>query len=55
MRKSVAIRVEVGQPNLVVQARDSYVYSQKKGGAEGAGGRQPVEPDSPQQRLSGSR
>ena len=31
------IRVEVNQPNLAVQARDSYVYSQKKGDDKEAG------------------
>jgi Ca-activated chloride channel family protein len=31
------IRVQVDQPNLAVQARDSYVYSQKKGDDKEAG------------------
>ena len=34
------IKVRVNQPNLVVAARDSYIYSQKKTDASRAGGEQ---------------
>ena len=49
------LKVEVSQPNLVVQARDSYVYSRKKTDAEGADGKQKKESDSPPQRLGATR
>jgi VWFA-related protein len=49
------IRVQVSQPNLVVQARDSYIYSQKKVEAKGENKEKSTEPDSPLQRLNGIR
>jgi Ca-activated chloride channel family protein len=46
------IKVRVSQPSLVVAARDSYIYSQKKTDASGTKEQQP-KPDG--QQLSGSR
>jgi VWFA-related protein len=50
------IKVQVDQPNLVVQARDGYVYSQKKAEEKLEGGSQPKERDAgaPRQRLNGT-
>ena len=48
------IRVEVSQPNLAVQARDSYVYSQKKSEDKQEGGAQPKDSDEQRRHLSGS-
>jgi hypothetical protein len=45
--------VQVSRPELVVQARDSYVYSRKKAEDKEAGGQQPKESDTPRQRLGG--
>ncbi len=47
------IKVQVSRPNLVVQARDGYVYSQKKAEAVGKDAEQPTRPASPRQRLDG--
>jgi Ca-activated chloride channel homolog len=49
------IRVQVNRPELAVQARDSYVYSQKKVEEKGAGGAQSKEQDAKRQQLGGSR
>jgi VWFA-related protein len=49
------IKVQVNQPNLAVQARDSYVYSQKKAEEKQEGGEKSKEPDAKRQRLDGSR
>jgi VWFA-related protein len=49
------IKVQVTQPNLAVQARDSYVYSQKKAEEKQEGGEKSKEPDAKRQRLDGSR
>lgn len=49
------IRVEVTQPNLAVQARDGYVYSQKKAEEKESGGAQQKNSVTPRQQLSGSR
>lgn len=49
------IKVEVNQPNLAVQARDSYVYSQRKSEDKGAGDERTKEPESPRQRLDNRR
>jgi VWFA-related protein len=49
------IKVQVTQTNLVVQARDSYVYSQKKGESQGADGQQSAEPETRRQRLDATR
>jgi VWFA-related protein len=46
------IKVQVSQPNLVVQARDSYIYSQRK---TEAGGKDAAQPEPPRQRLDGIR
>lgn len=45
------IKVQVSQPNLVVQARDSYIYSQRKAEAVGRDAGQPAPPEPPRQRL----
>ncbi|MBV8857976.1 MAG: hypothetical protein JOZ02_13660 [Acidobacteria bacterium] len=49
------IKVQVGRPELVVQARDSYVYTQKKAEEKEAGGAQPKGSDTQHQLLSGGR
>lgn len=49
------IKVEVNQPNLAVQARDSYVYAQKKAEEKETDGERSKEPASPRQRLNGRR
>jgi VWFA-related protein len=49
------IKVQVSQPNLVVQARDSYVYSRRKAAAGESDGRQSAEPAPQRQRLGGIR
>jgi len=48
------IKVQVSQPELIVQARDSYVYSQKKSEEKETGGAQTKETETPRQRLSGT-
>lgn len=48
------IKVQVSQPELIVQARDSYVYSQKKSEEKESGGTQSKDPDTPRQHLSGT-
>lgn len=48
------IKVQVSQPELIVQARDSYVYSQKKAEEKESGGAQTKETETPRQRLSGT-
>jgi VWFA-related protein len=47
------IKVRVSQPSLVVAARDSYIYSQKKQDAAGTKEQQPTSPD--KRQLSESR
>ena len=47
------IKVQVGRPELVVQARDSYVYSRQKAEDKGAGGDQLKGQGSRPQRLDG--
>ena len=49
------IKVQVAQPNLAVQARDSYVYSQKKAEGQESGGEKSGGPESPRRNLHGSR
>ena len=48
------LKVEVGRPELVVQARDSYVYAKKKEGTKEDGGRQPKDADEQPRRLDGN-
>ncbi|HWW74471.1 MAG TPA: VWA domain-containing protein [Pyrinomonadaceae bacterium] len=47
------IKVQVAQPDLVVQSRDSYVY--RKADEKEAGGEPAAKPGSPPQRLNGTR
>jgi VWFA-related protein len=50
------IKVEVTRPELLVQARDSYVYSRQKSEENEAGGQPPPkESEKPRQRLDGIR
>lgn len=50
------IKVRVNQPNLVVTARDSYIYSQKKTDASRAGGEQQFTKSGPiASQLTGTR
>ena len=49
------LKVEVARPELVVQARDGYVYTRKKDETKEAGGAQPKDADAQPRRLSGTR
>jgi hypothetical protein len=49
------IKVQVSQPNLVVQARDGYVYSQRKAEAGGKEAEPATQPESPRRRFDGIR
>ncbi len=49
------IKVQVTQPNLAVQARDGYVYSQKTAKSKEADGEQPKDSNTPRRHLSGAR
>jgi Ca-activated chloride channel homolog len=49
------IKVRVNQPNLVVSARDSYIYSQKKADPARSGEQQSTKPDSKASPLRETR
>jgi VWFA-related protein len=49
------IKVRVDQPGLVVQARDSYISSQKSGDANQTKEPQSAKPDSPKTQLGNTR
>ena len=49
-----AIKVRVNQPDLVVKARESYVYSQKATAEKGKSEERPVETSTPAKPLDGS-
>jgi hypothetical protein len=48
------IKVRVNQPDLVVKARDSYIYSQKATTDKANTGQQPAEPSPQSNPLAGS-
>ncbi|MBV9928479.1 MAG: VWA domain-containing protein [Acidobacteria bacterium] len=49
------LKVEVGRPELVVQARDGYVYTKKREETKEAGGASPKDADAQPRRLNGAR